>query len=81
MNRTDAIFSDSSNRSHLRWLAASYVIDVDIVRIKGLADTVNAPLRIWNFDLQDVIQDMKTKHTPNANITLQIQWVPFDFAF
>jgi hypothetical protein len=42
---------------------------------------VNAPLRIWNFDLQDVIQDMKTKHTPNANITLQIQWVPFDFAF
>ncbi len=30
---------------------------------------------------QDVPKDQKTKHTPNANITLQIQWVPFDFTF
>ena len=31
--------------------------------------------------MQDVPKDQKTKHTPNANITLQIQWVPFDFTF
>ena len=29
--------------------------------------------------LQDVPKDQKTKHVPNANITLQVQWVPFDF--
>lgn len=31
--------------------------------------------------LQDVPKDVKTKEVPNANITLQIQWVPFDFTF
>ena len=31
--------------------------------------------------VQDVPKDSKTKHVPNANITLQIQWVPFDFTF
>lgn len=30
---------------------------------------------------QDVPKDIKTKQVPNANITLQIQWVPFDFTF
>ena len=33
------------------------------------------------ISLQDVPKDQKTKHVPNANITLQIQWVPFDFTF
>jgi len=31
--------------------------------------------------LQDVHKDARTKQVPNANITLQIQWVPFDFTF
>ena len=30
---------------------------------------------------QDVHKDVRTKQVPNANITLQIQWVPFDFTF
>lgn len=31
--------------------------------------------------LQDVPKDVKTKQVPSANITMQIQWVPFDFSF
>ena len=38
-------------------------------------------VRLSRMCTQDVPKDQKTKHTPNANITLQIQWVPFDFTF
>jgi hypothetical protein len=31
--------------------------------------------------VQDVPKDAKTKQVPSANVTLQIQWVPFDFTF
>ncbi len=32
------------------------------------------------LDMQDVPKDIKTKKVPSANITMQVQWVPFDFS-
>ncbi|CAL5218486.1 g172 [Coccomyxa viridis] len=54
------------------------VAEIDIAE-----DVAKAPGgRIYKtWYLQDVPKDQKTKHVPNANITLQIQWVPFDFTF
>lgn len=35
---------------------------------------------LWLGLVQDVPKDVKTKKVPSANITMQIQWVPFDFS-
>ncbi|BDA44378.1 Synaptotagmin-5 [Coccomyxa sp. Obi] len=54
------------------------VVEIDIAE-----DVAKVPGgRIYKtWYLEDVPKDIKTKKVPSANITMQIQWVPFDFSF
>ncbi|EIE26093.1 hypothetical protein COCSUDRAFT_46488 [Coccomyxa subellipsoidea C-169] len=53
------------------------VVEIDIAQ-----DVAKVPGgRIYKtWYLEDVPKDVKTKKVPSANITMQVQWVPFDFS-